>query len=826
MIARKIARKVLTIVLMISLMFASIGVAFGQTIYSDIEGHWAENQLRNWIAQGLIKGYPDGSLKPNNTITRGEFMALVNRLFQFNQTTNISFTDMKESNWEYTEVQKAVKEGYIQGYADKSIRSSKFLSRQEAAVIVGNLLNMSNEEQTANVFKDASTIASWSKGVVGATASKNIIIGYSDHTFKPKAYITRAEAVVMLDRAKSSTPETPTNNNGKTPTTPTPETKPEANSKTELETKSESKTKTEIIYIYESKSESESESKPEPKPEPEPEPALPTVTGVTYTTTIENSSTTGAAQVATLTIMNDATVAGTLRATFTDGTTPVSVNVTLTGAETAANVAAEIATAFGSTIKGWSVTANGTNVLFTADAPAANNANVKATVEDIATGVGTLSSTITTSGVEAIAGTAQVATLSITNGAKVKDSFYAEFTDGTTPVRVKIDLAGTETAEEVAEKIAAAFDSSIPGWNVTTSGSDVQFTAQTPATNNENVSVIVFEASGVGAPRSTITTPGNLGSNTSQVVTLTLPGSISGGGPVGVKFMDGVASVTVNVMTLDTETGAQLADKIAAAFGSSIPGWNVSTNSSRVIFTANAPAANNTKAVARLSGDYTGIGMPDSTITTLGDATANTGIEQVVTLAVLNGATAPGSLYVNYTDGTTPVSVNVSIVGTETAEEVANAIAMAFGTSISGWDVTASGANVKFTAQAPAANNDNVAVTVEEMLTGVGTPSSTITTAGAATTVGGTKVAALTITNGAKAAGNLHVTFTDGSAPISVNVTLTGTESAADVATKIAQAFGNTITGWNVATSDTKVLFTANTPVAAHTNVKIMIQEE
>ncbi|MCE5169116.1 S-layer homology domain-containing protein [Paenibacillus profundus] len=822
MIARKIARKVLTIVLMISLMFASIGVAFGQTIYSDIEGHWAENQLRNWIAQGLIKGYPDGSLKPNNTITRGEFMALVNRLFQFNQTTNISFTDMKESNWEYTEVQKAVKEGYIQGYEDKSIRSSKFLSRQEAAVLVANLLNMTNEEQTAHVFKDASSIASWSKGAVGATASKNIIIGYSDHTFKPKVYITRAEAVVMLDRAKSSTPETPTNNNGKTPT---PETKPEVNSKTELESKSESKTKTEIeiVYISESKSESESESKPESKPEPEP--ALPTVTGVTYTTTIENSSTTGVAQVATLTIMNDAVTAGTLRATFTDGMTPVSVNVTLTGAETTANVATEIATAFGSTIKGWNVTANGENVLFTADAPAANNANVKATVEDIATGVGTLSSAITTSGVAAIAGTAQVATLSITNGAKVKDSFYAEFTDGTPPVRVKIDLAGTETAEEVAEKIAAAFGSSIPGWKVTTSGSDVQFTAQTPATNNENVSVIVFEASGVGAPRSTITAPGDLGSNTSQVVTLTLPRTIARGGPVGVKFTDGVASVTVNVMTLDTETVAQLADKIAAAFGSSIPGWNVSTNSSRVLFTANAPAANNTKAVARLSGDFIGIGMPDSTITTLGDATASTGIEQVVTLAVLNGATDPGSLYVNYTDGTTPVSENVPIVGTETTEEVANAIAMAFGTSISGWDVTASGANVKFTAQASAANNDNVAVTVEEMLTGVGTPSSTITTAGAATTVGGTKVATLTITNGAKAAGKLHVTFTDGSEPISVNVTLTGTESAANVATKIAEAFGNTITGWNVATSDTRVLFTANTPDATHTNVKIMIQE-
>ncbi|NOJ73707.1 S-layer homology domain-containing protein [Paenibacillus alvei] len=845
----KSSSKLLISVLSTSLLFSSTGVAYGQTINSDIVGHWAESQLRNWNAQGLIEGYPDGSFKPNNTITRGEFMALINRSFQFNQTTDINFIDLKESNWEYTEVQKAVRENYIYGYEDNSIRSSKPLSRQEAAVIVSKLLKVTNDEQAANVFNDTASIAFWSKGKVGAAVSKKIIVGYSDHTFKPKANITRAEAVVMLDKAKSFILESTPDNNSKV----VPETKPESKKpSTESSNISQSKTKkeVEVIYTYESKSDSISDSKPEsipdpkpdlkpdpipnpkpdpipnPKPDPKPDPVQPSVTGVTYTTSLQNSLSTGVAQVATLTIMNDAASAGMLRATFTDGTSPVAVNVVLNGTETATHIATEIAAAFGSAIKGWNVTASGANVIFTADAPATNNASVTANVEGIGTGIGMLTSKITTPGVETISGTAQVATLSISNGAKAKGSFHVKFTDGTTPVDVQVYLAGTETADEVAAKIAAAYGNSIPGWTVTANGSNVLFTAQAPAANNDNVAVRILEASGVGAPVSTITVPGNINSNTAQVVTLQLPGSEHKDGPIGVKFTDGISTVTIKTTLLDyPETGAQLAEKIAAAFGNSIPGWTVSTDYTRVLFTANAPAENNPKAVARLSGDRTGIGMVDSTITTLGNPDAPAGAAQVATLAIPNGATAPGSIHAEFTDGLTPVAVNVPVAGTETADELAVKIAAALGSSVVGWDVAAIGSNVQFTALAPAANNDLVVAKVEGIPTGIGQANSTITTEGVAASVSGTKAATLTITEGAKKAGTLFITFMNGTASVPIHVTLTGTETPAEVATKIAQAFGNSVSGWNVAANDKNVHFTANTPTAIDTNVSITIQE-
>ncbi|WP_186375621.1 hypothetical protein, partial [Paenibacillus xylanexedens] len=92
------------------------------------------------------------------------------------------------------------------------------------------------------------------------------------------------------------------------------------------------------------------------------------------------------------------------------------------------------------------------------------------------------------------------------------------------------------------------------------------------------------------------------------------------------------------------------ANKIATAFGTTIPDWTVSADGTKVIFTAKLPAANNSKALARLSGLNTGIGMPDSKITTVG-AVPMTDTAQVVTLEIENGATAPGSYYVYFTDG-------------------------------------------------------------------------------------------------------------------------------------------------------------------------------
>ncbi|MEX2459844.1 MAG: S-layer homology domain-containing protein [Paenibacillaceae bacterium] len=131
---------------------------------------------------------------------------MVNRSFGFTETTEISFTDVASTSWAYVEIAKAIKAGYITGYADGTMGANKQISRQEAAVIVNRLLNLTatdNKELAA--IKDAEQIATWSKNAISAVLASKIMNGYADDsTFKPEKSITRAEAIVTLDRAIST----------------------------------------------------------------------------------------------------------------------------------------------------------------------------------------------------------------------------------------------------------------------------------------------------------------------------------------------------------------------------------------------------------------------------------------------------------------------------------------------------------------------------------------------------------------------------------------------------------------------------------------------
>ncbi|WP_339220714.1 S-layer homology domain-containing protein [Paenibacillus sp. FSL H8-0332] len=218
---KKLWRGLTAGVLGISMLLGSLGSAYAAKTPKDIQGHWAQKQLQSWLDKGYLGGYPDGTVKPNKAITRGEYVALINRLFGFTDTASISFTDVKKSNWVYSEVSKAVKAGYIGGYENNTFRANNPLTRQEAAVIAAKLLKLSTSS-TPLKFKDNAQIAAWAKGAVASAAEKKIINGYPDGTFGPKKSLTRAEAVGIISNSVVHKPNT---GGGVTPM-PTPTTTP------------------------------------------------------------------------------------------------------------------------------------------------------------------------------------------------------------------------------------------------------------------------------------------------------------------------------------------------------------------------------------------------------------------------------------------------------------------------------------------------------------------------------------------------------------------------------------------------------------------------
>ncbi|MDB5054142.1 MAG: hypothetical protein JWM44_2192 [Bacilli bacterium] len=198
--------KLLSVLMIVCIMFTSFGVVFGATTaaVTDISNHWAKTQVTDWISKGYISGYVDGTFKPDNTITRAEFIKLINKSFDFKEKkADIKYSDVNVKDWYYEEVQKAAKEGYITGYEDGSIGANKPISRQEVAVIISRLLKLqATDNSSVDAFSDADQIADWGKDAIGEVVDKKIMNGYAaDLSFKPGNSIKRAEAVVALDKA-------------------------------------------------------------------------------------------------------------------------------------------------------------------------------------------------------------------------------------------------------------------------------------------------------------------------------------------------------------------------------------------------------------------------------------------------------------------------------------------------------------------------------------------------------------------------------------------------------------------------------------------------
>ena len=175
---------------------------------SDISNHWASEVIEKYIEKEYVEGYPDGTFRPNEAITRAEFVKLANKVFLIPDSDDENiFTDVASTDWFYTDVIKASTDGYIRGYADNTFMPNNLITRQEACVVLYRLLVMPPiwDDSKIREFSDVSSIATWSKNSVASMIVEGILNGYADKTIRPNASLTRAEALCLMDRALEAT---------------------------------------------------------------------------------------------------------------------------------------------------------------------------------------------------------------------------------------------------------------------------------------------------------------------------------------------------------------------------------------------------------------------------------------------------------------------------------------------------------------------------------------------------------------------------------------------------------------------------------------------
>ena len=145
---------------------------------SDLDGHWSKNFIEYLDDEGIINpSATTGKYEPERKVTRAEFMRYVNRAFHFTEKASISYSDVQSNSWYYDTVRIAEKYGYINGTGNGRMNPEGYVTREQAAVILGRLYkaNPGNVKPANLSFKDKAQVATWSAGYVKAAVDKGII---------------------------------------------------------------------------------------------------------------------------------------------------------------------------------------------------------------------------------------------------------------------------------------------------------------------------------------------------------------------------------------------------------------------------------------------------------------------------------------------------------------------------------------------------------------------------------------------------------------------------------------------------------------------------
>ncbi len=181
-----------------------------------LKGHFAEADIKKLFAMQILDGEPT-FYQPSQSITRGQFVTMLVKAAKLpvedtsakkksskkNEVINIVFPDVTEDREDYKYIMAAYKAGLAVGRDNGYFYTDAPIERQEAIVILLRILGLENlglDPTPITSFTDDMYVADWAKKEVYAAARIGIIAGDSDGNFRPKSYVSKAEAAAFVNR--------------------------------------------------------------------------------------------------------------------------------------------------------------------------------------------------------------------------------------------------------------------------------------------------------------------------------------------------------------------------------------------------------------------------------------------------------------------------------------------------------------------------------------------------------------------------------------------------------------------------------------------------
>ena len=195
---RLLAFVIVTAVILVGTMFANAASTYD---YPDFpRGTWSEEAMLAAVNNGLIIGKGDGTISPEDNITRAEAAAIINRAFGATVRANVSnFTDVPAGAWYYEEVQKAVNMGTFVGASNTTFAPNSFITRESMITVLARALVLFDSNTSSlSEFSDGAYVSDWALGYVSAMAKRNYVNGDGNGVLNPQGYITRQEFAQIM----------------------------------------------------------------------------------------------------------------------------------------------------------------------------------------------------------------------------------------------------------------------------------------------------------------------------------------------------------------------------------------------------------------------------------------------------------------------------------------------------------------------------------------------------------------------------------------------------------------------------------------------------
>ncbi len=182
-------------------MFASMEPTPQEPPFTDVpETHWAYDQISLLKDMGVVNGYADGEFRPNRPVTRSEFITMAVKALGMEPSQKaLSFKDTNQiPAWAKESWQTAVQSGLVKGYADGTIRPDQKISRAEMITILVRGLEMPTENGFKLNYADLNQIPDWAVPYVKTATSNGLVKGDANNRFAPQKNASRAEVATVL----------------------------------------------------------------------------------------------------------------------------------------------------------------------------------------------------------------------------------------------------------------------------------------------------------------------------------------------------------------------------------------------------------------------------------------------------------------------------------------------------------------------------------------------------------------------------------------------------------------------------------------------------